>query len=109
MRATLDSNLPPGVSVNDIPGNRPEDSQLEWAYERLCTVLKEIALECGQEGVLELLNWWWADLPQPVKDRLHGIKNDRSKDFCDFCGRDASRYSESDRHADGCPVGEANK
>jgi len=102
-------NLPPGVNVKDIPGNRPEDSQLEWAYERLSTVLTEIALELGQENVLELVNWWWDDLPRPVRDRLSGIPNPDAKNYCDFCGRDGSRFSGPDQHADGCPVGEREK
>lgn len=29
------SNLPPGVSVNDIPGNRPEDIAYEEKWNRL--------------------------------------------------------------------------
>lgn len=28
-------NLPPGVNVGDIPGNRPEDEAEEKAYERM--------------------------------------------------------------------------
>lgn len=28
-------NLPPGVSVSDIPGNRPEDEEWERLWDRL--------------------------------------------------------------------------
>lgn len=30
-----DSNMPPGVGVNDIPGNRPEDIELEAFWTAL--------------------------------------------------------------------------
>jgi hypothetical protein len=34
------SNFPPGCSIRDIPGNRPEDEAQEAAYEQLCEELE---------------------------------------------------------------------
>ncbi len=32
------SNLPPGVSESDIPGNRPEDIEAERLHEQFCAL-----------------------------------------------------------------------
>ena len=40
----MSSNLPPGVSVSDIPGNRPEDE----AWERLIERISESGLDVDQ-------------------------------------------------------------
>lgn len=48
------SDLPPGVSEHDIPGNRPEDDDYEVKVERLFMELLDAAcktLEAGLEQV----------------------------------------------------------
>jgi hypothetical protein len=42
-----DFNMPPGVSVNDIPGNRPEDVEIEEFFEALD---KEFIKQYGDNG-----------------------------------------------------------
>lgn len=44
----MNNNLPPGVSVNDIPGNRPEDFEYELFHT---TVEKMLATVAGKERV----------------------------------------------------------
>jgi len=39
------SNLPPGCSVNDIPGNRPEDIASEEAFEWAMDHFTEMGLD----------------------------------------------------------------
>lgn len=50
----MSSNLPPGCSVNDIPGNRPEDMAWEeidvWATERFAEA--GLSLEEYQRAVM---------------------------------------------------------
>lgn len=41
------SNLPPGVSMNMIPGNRPEDLDEEAFYEALFAKLEERKVPAG--------------------------------------------------------------
>jgi len=42
------SNLPPGCSINDIPGNRPEDIATEQAEDNLLDKLAKAGLEPGE-------------------------------------------------------------
>jgi hypothetical protein len=49
------SNLPPGVSISDIPGNRPEDLEEEefWA---------EFTRKCHNEGIAgDIIDCGWED------------------------------------------------
>ena len=38
----MNDNLPPGVSVNDIPGNRPEDLAAEEFWEKLGEICPDV-------------------------------------------------------------------
>lgn len=66
------SNLPPGISENMIPGNRPEDEWFEifvdrleipdaffvlWNPEELARDLSEILLAIDREGRKEVKSW----------------------------------------------------
>ena len=46
-------NLPPGCSVRDIPGNRPEDDAAEAAYDQLYTELEEQGFDVSDEEFTE--------------------------------------------------------
>ena len=47
------NNMPPGVSENDIPGNRPEDVKFELAVEELTNYEPEFAVRVLR-GVMPL-------------------------------------------------------
>lgn len=42
---TRPSDLPPGVGVNDLPGNRPEDDEWEHFVDRLATLCESSKIE----------------------------------------------------------------
>lgn len=42
-------NMPPGVDVCDIPGNRPEDMALETAIESICDDFSDVICTCFDE------------------------------------------------------------
>ena len=88
-------NLPPGCSLADLPGERPEDREMEVLYVQLDQFLKTFALNQGFPTLIKLLSWWWDDLPLPLRDRLQGIHNPKAPQLCLFCGE--SRY-----HLDQC-------
>ncbi len=46
-------NLPPGVNINDLPGNRPED----LAEERFWEELDERFAECGNKQWLDAITY----------------------------------------------------
>jgi hypothetical protein len=49
----MSSNLPPGCSVSDIPGNRPEDAEWEEMNDCLFQVLDQQGFEALVDKVLE--------------------------------------------------------
>ena len=59
------SNLPPGVSVNDIPGNRPEDEWFEKLFDKmevppqLVTAVDPEVLAREISKYLESISWYY--------------------------------------------------
>lgn len=51
-----DRNMPPGVSVNDIPGNRPEDLKYEEFWDNLLSKFNEKYGKDKARQLDELLN-----------------------------------------------------
>ena len=92
-------NLPPGCSLADLPGNRPEDREMEVLYVKLDQFLQEFARTNGYPVLVKMLSWWWDDLPRPLRDRLQKVRNKRADQICLFCG-------ESGYHHDQCSEGE---
>ena len=62
---TTMSNLPPGCSVRDIPGNRPEDLRAEALFDSIYEVLPISLSDDEQdtiaEAIFELISKAWAD------------------------------------------------
>ena len=50
MRSKMGWDLPPGVSVRDIPGNRPEDEAAETLAEKVFDVLEKAGLTGKTSG-----------------------------------------------------------
>lgn len=71
------SNLPPGCSINDIPGNRPEDIAQENAENRLLDRLAWASLEPEEYEIV-------------LRAGLAAVKAHRilSKYYCNNCTRD---------------------
>ena len=64
-------NLPPGVSVSMIPGNRPEDMEEEAFWELLLEKLEE---ECGKRSIVNR-----ADFPE--SDQLAQLAIELARDI----------------------------
>lgn len=47
------SNLPPGVSINDIPGNRPEDIEYERKWDRLYELWQKNKVAAPLDGIID--------------------------------------------------------
>jgi hypothetical protein len=83
-RELMNSNLPPGVSENMIPGNRPEDEAHEKFWDQLCTALMEKS-GWSQEQVDELAdddNEMIRDLVDHVLDLAYtlGMQDGRAEE-----------------------------
>lgn len=50
MRSKMGWDLPPGVSVRDIPGNRPEDEAAETLVDKVFDVLEKAGLTGKTSG-----------------------------------------------------------
>lgn len=75
----MSSNLPPGVSVSDIPGNRPED----LARDELAVTITLFAQQYGWMAVQELMETLLEDMIEK----------------CAVCGKLTDEYNETEhRH-----------
>lgn len=76
----MSSNLPPGVSPADIPGDRPEDVALDEMLDGpVGEVLMKRVFEINQAG---------EEVAQVITDALDAIR------WCEFCGQRIDPQSE---------------
>lgn len=51
-------DLPPGVSISDLPGNRPEEQQMEAFLDAFYNQISKLRLPLIKEEKLEDLSTW---------------------------------------------------
>lgn len=59
-------NLPPGCSVNDIPGNRPEYE----AFDHFCETHERELVDLTEQQITDRFEDWYASLGN---DFLYGV------------------------------------
>jgi len=73
----MSSNLPPGVSEHMIPGNRPEDLEIEEFFERL---EEKLVVRCKQQKIVNRDDLFDDDLVSLVAEISYSTGKERGFD-----------------------------
>jgi len=88
------SNLPPGCSMSDLPGSRPEDIRMEKAYEQFLDFLDEIVESSEDYEIMQtIVKSGLPAMRKLIRKRENEIIGERNEDYqidaweghCHFC------------------------
>lgn len=71
-----DDNLPPGVRITDIPGNRPEDEGFDNLMEFFADQFREMGFDVGRSADLVTIKRIWLDGRAAVEDEVAGFNGE---------------------------------